>query len=279
MDKGWAIKYFLTDLISYTAEQTPKPRNEIWASDLGKPFIDRYLQMKGEPYSNPSDGQGLFNFFLGKQLEKGVADMLKSCHIAHSAQEKITIQAMPEKDYLPVVGKPDLILEVKNWKDVLNNIDEAIEKLTDEDSRLKDKKTFLKGLVGNWQEKYPEGLRKTVFEIKSINSMAFRYHKNTGGLSNAYPHHKLQLYTYMNGLHLDEGHILYVAKDTGFIEEIVIQTSNQLDKEWRDDIKTITKYFKANQMPPLEPLEIGGKGNWRAKYSRYYDLLYKKTNK
>jgi hypothetical protein len=49
-------------------------------------------------------------------------------------------------------------------------------------------------------------------------------------LSNAYPHHKLQLYTYLRGLGLDEGHLLYVARDTGWIEELVIRPTRELEQ-------------------------------------------------
>jgi len=268
----WNIKDLVTDLIGYTAETVPTPREVIWASDLGKPWIDRWHSMKGTPYSNPADSKGLFAFFLGKQIEKGLTDMLKTCEIAYNSQDKVEIKA---EGCLPVVGRPDIYLEVKDWDKIIDGVDKAISELESGEQKAKDKKTALKGLLQNWKTKYPQGLPKTVFEVKSINSYAFKYHKGTDGLSNAYPHHRLQLYTYLKGLGLNEGHLVYIAKDTGWVEEVVIRTSSTLDKEWMDDVRGFSQLWFANKTPELEPTMVGGKANWQVNYSRYKDLLYK----
>jgi hypothetical protein len=272
--KGWNIKDFLSDLIGFSAETTPKARSEIWASDLGLPMIDRYLQMKGIPYSNPATGKDLLAFFLGKQIETGLVEMLTSCGVAYEAQDKITIK---EKDCLPVVGRPDLILAVDDWDAVLAGIDDKIVKTVDRHSNSRfDKQMELRRLMKQWQKRYPQGLKKTVFEIKSINSAAFRYHRNEGGLANAYPHHKLQLYTYMKGLGLEEGHLVYVAKDTGWMEEVVVRPTESLKSAWLSDVRSMSEYYLHDQIPPLEPVKIDGKNNWRVAYSRYRDYLYQK---
>ena len=88
-------------------------------------------------------------------------------------------------------------------------------------------------LLAIWQQRYPEGLPLTVFEVKSLNSYAFKYHRGQEGLSNAYPHHKLQLYTYLRGLGLTEGHLLYVARDTGWMEEVVVRVTDELEQAWQ----------------------------------------------
>jgi len=268
---NWNIKDLVSDLIGHTAETVPQPREIIWASDLGKPYIDRWHQMKGTPYSNPADGKGLMTFFLGRQIEEGLTGMLKTCQIAFDSQDKVEVK---QEGCLPVVGRPDIYLEVKDWDKVIGSIDEVIAKLGDGEHKAKDKKTALKNLILSWKIKYPQGLPKTIFEVKSINSYAFKYHKGTQGLSNAYPHHKLQLYTYLKGLGLNEGHLVYIAKDTGWIEEVVIRKSSVLEKLWDDDVRKFSEYWQKNEVPPLEPFTDGDKINWRVSYSRYKDLLY-----
>ncbi len=82
-----------------TAELEPEPRADIWGSDMGKPYIDRWLQMKGVPYSNPPTGKSLMAFFLGRQIEMGVEQMLMRCGVGYRSQERLTVQY---PDCLPV---------------------------------------------------------------------------------------------------------------------------------------------------------------------------------
>ncbi len=119
---NWNLKDLLGDLMGATAELAPEPRAEIWASDLGKPYVDRWLQMKGVPYSNPADGRDLMTYFLGKQIELGFVQMLTRCGVAYRAQERLRVL---EPDCLPVVGKPDLVAEIRDWKTVLDRLEEA----------------------------------------------------------------------------------------------------------------------------------------------------------
>ena len=271
-DGNWNIKDLLGDLMGATAEVKPEPRAEIWASDLGKPYVDRWLQMKGVPYSNPPTGKDLVTFFLGKQIELGLEQMLTRCGIAFKTQERLTIRA---QDCLPVVGRPDLVIEVTNWQEVVAGVDEHLNEQSS--PRGDPQRLALKGLLTLWQKRCPEGLLPTVFEVKSLNSAAFKYHRGQDGLSNAYPHHRLQLYTYMRSLGLAEGHLVYVARDTGWIEEVVIRPTEELEQAWLHDVETMSHYYQSDQRPPLEPLKVEGKKNWRVSYSRYKDYLYQEV--
>ena len=272
-DGNWNIKDLLGDLMGATAETKPEPRAEIWASDLGKPYVDRWLQMKGVPYSNPATGKDLVTFFLGKQIELGIEQMLTRCGIAYKTQERLAIRP---KDCLPVVGRPDIVLEVANWQEVMAAVDEQVSDQARQHEELQ--RQALKGLLAMWQERCPEGLLPTVFEVKSLNSAAFRYHRGQDGLSNAYPHHRLQLYTYMRSLELGEGHLVYVARDTGWIEEVVIRATEELEGAWLQDVETMSRYYLSDERPPLEPRKVGGKDNWRVNYSRYKDYLYQEVS-
>jgi hypothetical protein len=268
--QGWNIKDLLGDLMGTTAEKEPQPRAEIWASDLGKPYVDRWLQMRGVPYSNPPTGKALMTFFLGKQIELGFAEMLLRCGVAFRSQERLTVQ---HPDCLPVVGKPDLVVAVTDWQAVVAAVDEHREDYPGERPGAEAQRQALKALLEGWRRRYPRGLPTTVFEVKSLNSFAFKYHRGEEGLSNAYPHHKLQLYTYMRGLGLREGHLVYVARDTGWMEEVVVRETEELEGAWIRDVEIMSYYALGDERPPQEPAQIDGKDNWRVSYSRYKDYL------
>ncbi|MHB1355029.1 MAG: hypothetical protein ACYCZF_03520 [Anaerolineae bacterium] len=267
---GWNIKDLLADLMGTTSELEPEPRAEIWASDLGKPLVDRWLQMMGIPYSNPLTGKTLMTFFLGKQIEVGVEQMLIRSGVGCRSQERLVVQ---QPDCLPVVGRPDLVVQVANWETLTAVGDAQWEDSPRDRMALAAQKQALQALLSGWRERYPEGLPTTVFEVKSLNSYAFKYHRGEEGLSNAYPHHRLQLYTYMRGLGLTEGHLVYVARDTGWMEEVVIRETEQLEKDWIQDVESMSYYYLNEKRPPLEPAQVDGKDNWRVSYSRYKDYL------
>ena len=181
---GWNIKDLLADLMGTTAELEPEPRAEIWASDMGKPYVDRWLQMKGVPYSNPPTGKELVTFFLGKQIERGIEELLTRCGLAYRRQEKVTLH---RRDCLPVVGRPDLLLEVRDWEAVLAAVEEEVSEDPDDHPGGQAQGQALAQLLSTWKERCPQGLTPTVFEVKSLNSAAFKYHRGGSRASGERP--------------------------------------------------------------------------------------------
>ncbi len=135
---NWNLSYLLTDLIGTRANSVGEVRNEIWASDLGGIMLDRYLDMKGTPYSDLPDGRGLANFFLGEQIESGLKTMLENLGIAYTDNERKLYQ---EKDYLPVVAKPDLIVEITDWEQVRQNLLKEKEKINELEEKYRARET------------------------------------------------------------------------------------------------------------------------------------------
>lgn len=264
---NWNLSNLLTDLIKTRANQAGTPRREVWASEIGMPYLDRYLDMTGVPYSDLPDGKALLNFFLGEQLESGLKSILESLEIGFTDNER---KEYIEKDYIPVIAKPDLIIEVDNWNKVKELIKTKAKALPDD--KYKDRETEkLRNqykVIERFETLFPTGLKKTIFEIKSCNSYAFKNLKREG----AKPHHKLQLLTYLKAYDLEEGHIIYVNKEFGDMNEFVIRKDNErLNEIWDNDIKTMSYYIKNNIKPELnfDP------NDWRFKYSKYYTQLYK----
>jgi len=264
---NWTLSTLMSEMIKTRSNKVGTPRREVWASEIGMPYLDRYMDMTGVPYTNLPDSKSLLNFFLGEQLESGLKSILEGLGIAFTDNERVEYQV---KDYLPVIAKPDLIIEVNNWDKVKQDLTEKAKALPDDkykDRELEKLRNQYK-VIENFQTNYPAGLPKTIFEIKSTNSYAFKNIKKEG----AKLHHELQLLTYLKAYNLPEGHIIYVNKEFGDMNEFVIRADNErLNELWDIDIQTMSFYIKNNIQPELEFYA----SDWRYKYSKYYDLLYK----
>lgn len=275
--KSFSVKNMMQELLEANVTFEPQQRSEIWASDLGKPYIDRFLNMNGVPYTNPATGESLQNFLIGRHVEEGFGSLLKMCAIPYETgndtdEYRVKVQL---EGCLPVVGRPDFIIEVKDWNTVYNNIDKQIE---NEPEKYKaDKKVKLKKLVEKWERDFPNGIERSVFEVKTINSRAFKYLRKKG-LVNAYPHYKLQLFTYMKAFNLDKGYLVFIVKDYGknggAIHEGIVYRNDKLESDWERDVREFSEYYLNNIEPPLEPIKIDGKMNWRVTYSSYRKMLY-----
>jgi len=189
--------------------------------------------------------------------------------VGYRSQERLTVQ---QPECLPVVGRPDLVVQVSDWQALIAAADDGVDS-PGEHPRTEAQRRALQVLLAGWRRRYPQGLATTVFEVKSVNSAAFKYHRGQDGLSNAYPHHRLQLYTYMRCLEPTEGHLLYVARNTGWMELVDVRETEELEEEWIRDVATMTRYYVGDERPPLEPAQLDGKANWRVEYSRYKDYL------
>jgi hypothetical protein len=270
---NWNLSYLLTDLIGTRANSKGEVRKEIWASDLGGIMLDRYLDMKGTPYSDLPDGRGLANFFLGEQIETGLKNMLENIGIAYTDNERKLYQ---EKDYLPVVAKPDLIVEITNWEDIRQKLIAEMDKLKELEQKYQDREREKLNrkieVMKRFRDKYPQGLQKTIFEIKSASTMSFKSRKLEGASLN----HKLQLLTYLKAYNVSEGHIIYIAKEYGNMLEFVVKKDDpELNKIWEDDVSKISRYIKEDIRPPL----LFDPKDWRYKYSKYFTMLYKNLYK
>lgn len=272
----FSLRHLIQEGLDSMVTLKPEPRNEIWASDLGKSYADRFLSMKGVPYTNPSDGYSLQNFFIGIGVERAFLQQVELCMVPTIESKKIRIE---RAGCLPVVGRADLLFEVSSWADVRDRVNDYVKKTEAANDLQIRKKLQLLEVVKHWEQKFPKGIPKTVFEIKSINSWALRYHKTDAQLLNAYPHYLLQLTAYMIGHNLTEGGLIFIAKDAGknfgYIREIPVKLDQKLIDMFWEDVEGFSKYFLSNTMPPKEPLVVDGKLNWRMRYSSYHDQLYK----
>lgn len=241
-----------------------KIRNNIWASEIGGAYIDRYLKMNGVKPTNPPDTRALRKFEAGNMMEWIVDMVLKRAGVLIDTQEWISYQY---PDLLEVTGKLDQLAGGKpDWK-----------KAKDEVKQLGLPEFFGKAtdaIIKHFADKYPNGLNEIVLETKSCSSFMYDRYKTQG----ADIRHQLQAFHYLKSKNMQEAHIVYISKDDLRMLEFGVFQTPELEELYKDDITKMTHYINKKQQPELEPEVIYENGkwsaNWKVGYSNYLKKLY-----
>lgn len=232
----WSIQTLWNDLI--TEERSPQPRDYIRGSEVGKNFFFRYLQMKGVPYTNHFDSRILRVFDCGHIFEEDIMKRIFNLlGLLITTQDEVIIE---EPGLLKVIGHHDPRLGGKI------DLDKVKENISDPSVSDWMRVRVLE-LAVKLHTQYPNGLEDLITEMKTVNSMAFWAHKNQDpetGFFGGYPHHKLQLWTYLKGKNHEKGRLFYMSKDDlTLMETPVLLGDKKLKKLWFEDIKTMTALF------------------------------------
>jgi hypothetical protein len=276
MDDNWSIQELWNELL--TEDYPIKPRGHIRASELGKPYLDRYLAMKGVTPTNPFPARIKRVFDVGYIFEEDVvARIFRLLNILHDQQETVRVK---RKGLLEVIGHYDYkVGGTVSLQKVKENV------WTQEVSSWMKTRTLK--LAEELEKKYPNGMRTLIGECKSVNSRAFWSHKNTDpntGFFKGYPHHKLQLLTYLLGTGQDEGRLFYVSKDDMTIFETSVFQKPNILAEWEDDVATMSDYIMKDREPDKEPNIVFNKEkgvyeiNWKVANSQYFTLITGEQN-
>ena len=255
-------------LISNVRSATPTPRERMWATEIGRAFIDRYLKMKGITYTNPPNPRSLRKFEAGNIWEAIIGYVLRRAGILIDSQEWIRYQY---EGLLPVTGKLDYMAGGKpDYEKALSGLKTEFSWLTPFISKATE------NIVKSLQEKYPDGLEKIILEVKTCSSFMFEFYER----GKANPMHKLQGFHYLKAKDMREAHIVYISKDDARIVEIGIFNPSPLEDIYRRDIEKMTNYFRSNTEPPKEKPIIYDdilekfSANWKMGYSVYLTKLY-----
>lgn len=273
-EKAWSFgNCWNESLEAGTPKREMKPRDRIWASEIGGSLVDRYLKMTGVQPSNPYDSRSLRKFEAGRIWEHIIGFVLKRAGILIDEQEWLKYQY---EGLLPVTGKLDFLAGGNP------DYDKALHSASTEFSWLP---PFIsratQNIVSRLKEQFPNGLEKIILEIKSCSSFMFeRYLKS----DTASPQHKFQNFHYLKAKNMREGHIVYISKDDARLLEIGVFNPSPVEEGYHNDIMQITGYIRTNTRPPLEkPIvfdEEFGKfsANWKIGYSIYLTHLYGMKN-
>jgi len=239
-----------------------KKRNYISASDIGKPFLDRYWKMKGVKPTNTPDARILRVFDAGNLFEWLVIKVFTMTGLLQGSQVQVRIPKT--KNHMAVLGYIDLILGGNpDWNKSRARI---LEEDLPDWVKIRSQK-----LIDNLEEKYPDGLEPIVVEVKSVNSRAFWGKKNINketGLFKGYKHHQFQLYTYLLGQDIKKGRLFYISRDDLTVVENGININPKMTEAWLKDVKTMSHYYQNNIEPEQPPDLIFEEGKWRSNWMK-----------
>ena len=243
-EQNWNLSSIWNTQLTFGRENRElKKRDYIWASEIGKNYYERWLKMNAIKPDFDFPERVLRKFEAGNFFERIVGFVLVSAGIM--IYDNKPYEVLADESHLRVSVRPDFIAGGKpNWEEAKEKIsEETLFKLMPNLSRIAEK------LIEEFSRKYPDGLKRTVLEIKSINSMVFWAKKDY--LQEAYPAHMMQCFTGMKATGIEDGKLLYISKDDLTTEEFSLSLkSESLNEKWEEDVKGLTKYVKDGIEPP-----------------------------
>jgi hypothetical protein len=253
-EQDWSLQTIWNNFLAFGNDRELKPRTEIWASEIGKNYYERYLKMTGVKPDLQYPLRVLRVFSAGRKLEREVAEVFIAAGLLKHDNKKYTIKG----DGITTVDvgvRPDFICGgVPDWQKVQENLDRLAKEATAiyEDgamnTHLAEVLLASKNLTELLKKKFPKGLNDLLYEIKSVNSMLFWAKKDY--LKDAYPHHVMQTYTGMKATGLKEGRLFYVSKDDRTCLEFPIYATQALEEAWEKDVREMSAYILKGEVPP-----------------------------
>lgn len=264
---SWSVSQIWNDSLLRQNRRPIEPRDYIWASEMGGSMIDRYLKMQGVKPSNERDERSIRKFQAGNMTEWLICFVLKRAGILQNTQEYIKHQY---PGMLKVTGRLDILAGGKpDWERAAAAVNDL--------DMPEFMATASRAIVDDLKTKYGQELKTIVIEVKSVASTMFDRYESTRKPA---PNHAMQIYHYLVGKQMDEGHILYFSKDDCRMVEIPIHLATPYEDAYRRDIETITEYYNRKEQPPKEDevvfnIERGKFAmNFKVEYSDYITMLY-----
>ena len=268
MDKNnWSIQAPWNEgLITQRQDRRIEKRDFLYASEIGKNFLDVYWSMQGVAPTNLASDVARRKMEAGNFYEALVVWSLRKIGLIVDTQTRSRIT--DHEKWPNVYGRIDIIAgHDGNWDKTREEVKAYFDKMEQEgfdfplfSTVKKISMQTIEMLAGS----FPEGLDKKIYEVKSINSMAFW--RNDAPISTPYDHHKIQLsfYQMTNDLGIKDGSFLYIDRDTMSISEIPNFVTEEITKKIADWLDQMTHYVKNSIEPPKPEFIV-----WDAKYKKY----------
>ncbi len=264
---AWGVGQVWNKALLTRGERERVPRDYIYASELGKPLVDIWLNLRATPYTNVSNARSLRKFEAGNIFEWIIQLILVRAGILVASQERV------EHQY------PGMI-RVSGRLDFIGGGHPDFEKARTELEGLMLPDVFMRAgrdIIAYIEETYPNGLENKVIEVKSAGAFMFEKHlKSKKGGEN----HRKQTMHYLVGKNLATGELLYVCRDDLRLMEVPISNPGPVLDEYKAEIARITEAMKSETQPAIEPLIVFSEDegrfskNWGVEYSQYLTMLY-----
>lgn len=257
-------------------EQEAVARDYIYASELGKAPADVVLRMHGVTPTNPPDARTRRKFEAGLVWEKIFEFVFTRAGILQERQGKVVYKI---GDLPSVVGKYDFVAGGKIDFEKARRELEVISDIVPQ--RMLD---ATKRVVENLSLRFPSGeLPVVVFETKSVSAFMFDER-----LASEQPQesHGLQIYHYLLGGDYNEGHIVYIDRDSARLLEFgVLCPSERWGGLYEAAVRSIFEAYNnyknsgVDGLPKESPVLFDENTckfslNWRFGYSEYLSMLY-----
>jgi hypothetical protein len=261
-----AISWNLAEIwnaVAYKPNKDLKPRDYIYASEIGMPFVDRWLKMKAVPFTNPPNSRSQRKFLAGNLMEFIVKQILIAAGIYK--HDEIKVDATPYDGCLSVHGRLDFkaggYVDQEEALDRLNplNLPDYLHDIA---------RKIIESMAG-------KTLEELILELKSISSFAF---DKVEKIKRALPHNALQGYHYQRNGPIP-ANICYICKDDCRMLQFGINET-ETEPIYRADIEEMTDLFKKKKRPDPAPLAtfdfLQGKfsKNLQVEYSPYLTMVY-----
>lgn len=245
-------------------DREPRERDYCWASELGKPLIDRYLAMRGTPPTNPPNARSRRKFLAGNFFEAFHGMVMKSLGLNVEQQEEVwthgPLKVKGKLDFL-VQGTPDYDRARRELAG-LGMPDDII--------------GYLLSVVDSFEAQFgPVEFEPMVRECKSCSEFLMQHLQEGGRVLG----HDLQLYHYLKGLNLPKGYIDYISKNDLHMEEVLVRFPDPaLEARYSEDLSVLKEHLDSDTEPPPAALLVFENGkfkkNFDVEYSNYLTLIY-----
>lgn len=234
----WSFDMVWNKSLEQPQERETVARDYLWASELGKTYLDVYLRMNGIVPTNPPNARSLRKFEAGNLWESIVEVILMRAGIMQASQERVehTYEGM-----LRVSGKIDFIaggkIDRNQSKDYVNQLP-----LPENSMRA------IENIIDYLAINYPEGLEPRALEIKSVSSHMMNAIEIT---ERALKIHRLQAYHYTKHPDITRADVVYICRDDCRMKSIpVIGETEAIETEYREWIETMSGYYQRKEEPP-----------------------------
>ncbi len=265
----WSFAQKWNESFENRSERELKPRNHIWASELGGAYVDRWLKMKGVTQTNPPNARSLRKFEAGNLWERILAFVLLRAGILQSQQDWLEFQY---PGMLRVTGKLDFLAGgVPDWEKAEASVEEINAFLGPGMTRA-----YI-AIVKHLQTMDEGGLKTIVLDSKAISSFMYDRYES---LHRGEPKHEMQVFHYLKAKGMDEAHIVYVCKDDCRMMEVGVTNPGPTEEDYHADIARMSELYRSEERPPLEREVFFNEqtfrfsANWKIEYSNYLTMLY-----
>lgn len=250
-------------------EWETKPREHLWASELGNAPIDLFLRLKGEKPSNPPNERAKRKMGAGLDWEFTIEQILATAGILVAKQVRCEYQF---EGLLKVTGKCDFMIGGKvNIEAAQKYLEEGRAYISPNRARA------AMNAIKYYQKNYPNGFKQHPDELKSISDYAMDMMEKS---NRPILRNELQLLHYLVSLDHNVGTLSYLNRNDERMMEFSIYKTEESIKKYRKPIEIFSKYWYANETPPLEKLVIWDEEqgrfskNLNVSYSNYLTRLY-----